>query len=62
MCFIRMDVPHYTCLCEDCENAELLAERLEDACKSKHIPSGPHSVVEFSSCNDSYACMTILAV
>ena len=51
------NIPHYTCLCEDCENTVLLAKGLNHACKSGHIPSDPHSIVEFYSCNDSYACM-----
>ena len=51
------NIPHYTCLCETCENAVLLAKGLGHACKSQHVPSDPHSIVEFYSCNDSKACM-----
>ena len=51
------NIPHYTCLSEDCENTVLLAKRLNHACKSGHISSDPHSIVEFYSCSDSYACM-----
>ena len=51
------NIPHYTCLCEDCENTVLLARRLAHACKSRQVPSNPHSIAEFYSCNDSNACM-----
>ena len=51
------NIPHYTCLCEVCENTVLLAKGLGHACKSQHVPSDPHSIVKFYSCNDSGACM-----
>ena len=54
------NIPQYTCLCEACENAVLLKKGFGHACKSRHVLSDPHSIVEFYSCNDSGACMVNL--
>ena len=40
-----------TCLCEVCENTTLFGKGLNNACKSKDIPTDPHAIVEHYSCN-----------
>ena len=50
-------IPHYTCLCEVCENVVLMSKGMGHACKTKTIPTDPHTIVEYYSCNESRNCM-----
>ena len=47
------EMPHFSCLCEVCENGALLAKGLERECQAQKIPTNPHSIVEQYSCNSS---------
>ena len=45
-------IPHYTCLCELCENAILISKGIEKAIKVKQVPTTPRYIVEVYSCDD----------
>ena len=38
------EMPHFSCMCEVCENAVLLAKSMQRECKSEDIPTNPHSI------------------
>ena len=45
-CIFNKKIPHYTCLCEVCENVVLMSKGMGHACKTKTIPTDPHTIVE----------------
>ena len=52
------NIPHFTCLCEICEDATLLAKGIARACKTKKIATDPRTIVDNNSCDtNSTMCM-----
>ena len=45
-------IPHYSCLCEVCENTILFSKGLDKCVNLKKIPTDPRSIVEVYSCDD----------